>query len=279
MKFCRISLFLFLNIFSAVCATIFFLPKSWAVNNPDTNDIGSIVILPHYSFLIIVSVLASAALLALAITSLKVKDVPFRLALWLLPLVLFPASLARATFANLAPWETMGSTKDNVGNEYYFLESAFLQGDTMALARQRSHSFFKDEYEVLATTNGDSPRHFLLIVRPAKEPNGYGQILISNNTWLVGLRYDNQMYLAYNLNSRTAFARARIYTLSPFLLIDDHTEMNKTDVEQVLNTGIGSETGQARLKPILNELRNTNPVVASAANKMVERTTTRVPDE
>jgi hypothetical protein len=252
MKFCRVLLFLFLNLFSAMCATIFFLPKTWATYDPAKNDdIGSIVILPHYNILITVSVLAAAALLALAIASLRVKHVPFRVALWLLPLVIFPASLARATVANLAPWQTFGRAQDRSGNIYYFLESSFLQGDTLAVARHRSHSFFKDEYDVLVTTNGDEPRNYLNIVRPANLPNGYGTILISKNTWLVGLRGNNQMYLAYNLTSQTAYAGPRLYTLSPFLLIDEQTEMNQTDVQQVLKRGIGNATGQARLIPIM----------------------------
>jgi len=270
MKFCRISLFLFLNIFSALCATLFFIPKTWAVASPDKNfDLQSIVILPHYNLLLIVTVLAAAAMLPLAIVSLKVKQVPFRAALWLLPLVLFPISIARATFANLAPWQTMGSTQDQAGNQYYFLESSFLQGQLLALARHRSHSFLRDEYEVLATTNGDSPRSYLNVVRPADLPNGYGQVLISKDEWLVGLRYDNQMYLAYNLNSRSRYVGPRLYTLSPFLLIDSSSEMNRLDVEQVLNSGIGSGVGQPRLKSILAELNSTNPVVASLAQAMV----------
>lgn len=270
MKFCRISLFLFLNIFSALCATLFFIPQTWAVASPDKNfDLQSIVILTHYNLLLIVTVLAAAGLLPLAIASLKVKQVPFRAALWLLPLVLFPVSIARATFANLAPWQTMGSTQDHLGNQYYFLESSFLQGQTLALARHRSHSFLRDEYEVLATTNGDSPRNYLNVVRPADLPNGYGQVLISKDEWLVGLRYDNQMYLAYNLNSRSRYVGPRLYTLSPFLLIDSSSEMNRLDVEQVLNSGIGSGVGQPRLKSILTELNSTNPVVASLAQAMV----------
>jgi hypothetical protein len=272
MKFCRVSLFLFLNIFSAMCATIFFLPKTWAIPSPANYDIGRIVILPHYNILIIVSVLAAAALLALAITSLRVKDVPFRVALWLLPLVLFPASLARATFANLAPWETMGRAQDHFGNTYYFLESSFLQGDTLAVARHQSHSFFKDEYEVLVTTNGDWPRNYLDIVRPVNVPNGYGTILISKNTWLVGLRSDNEMYLAYNLTSKTAYAGPRLYTLSPFLLIDEQTEMNPTDVQQVLKRGVGNATGQARLLPIMADYRHPNPKVAILAQAMAPNT-------
>ena len=274
MKFCRISLFLFLNIFSAICATLFFIPKTWAVHNSD--DIQSIVILHHYNILIIVSLLGAALLMALAIASLKVKDVPFRAALWLLPLVLFPISLTRATFANLAPWETMGSTQDRFGNEYYFLESSFLQGQSLSVARQRSHSFFKDEYDVLATTNGDYPRYYLNIVRPANVPDGYGKVIISKDKWLVGLRSDNQMYLAYNLTSRTAFVGPRLYTLSPFLLIDNSTEMNKMDVQQVLSTGIGSGVGQPRLKPILAEFHSSNPIVASLAQMMADNTTNTV---
>jgi hypothetical protein len=256
-----------------MCATIFFLPKTWSVGNPGKNhDIDSIVILPHYNILIIVSVLAAAMLLALAIASLKAKDVPFRVALWLLPLVLFPASLARATVANLAPWETMGSTQDQFGNQYCFLESSFLQGQLLALAHHRTHSFFKDEYEVLATTNGDSPRNYLNIVRPANVLNGYGTVQISKNTWLIGLRDDNQMYLAYNLTTKSAYAGPRIYTLSPFLLIDDQTAMNQTDVQQVLKLGVGNGTGQPRLRPIIADSRHPNPNVATLAQIMAAKT-------
>ncbi|HZJ45188.1 MAG TPA: hypothetical protein VFD63_15545, partial [Pyrinomonadaceae bacterium] len=61
----------------------------------------------------------------------------------------------------------------------------------------------------------------------------------------------------------------RLYTLSPFLLIDSSSEMNRLDVEQVLNSGIGSGVGQPRLKSILTELNSTNPVVASLAQAMV----------
>ena len=113
-------------------------------------------------------------------------------------------------------------------------------------------------------------------MRPANLPNGYGEVLVSKDGWLVGLRFDNQMYLAYNVNSRTAYAGPRLYTLSPFLVIDNSIEMNKLDVDQVLNAGIGSGAGQSRLKPILAELRSTNPAIASLAQTMAYNNATVV---
>lgn len=266
--------------FSAICATLFFIPRTWAVRSQDQfSNIESVVILSHYDLLIVVSLLAAALLMVLAILSLQLKTVPFRAALWILPLILYPVSLTRATLANLGPWQILESAQDSYGNNYYFLEQSFLQGQLLSIARHKTHSFFKDEYEVLAVTNGDYPRHYLNIVRPANAQNLYGQVYVSKDKWVVGVRFDNQMYLAYNLTSKSIYVGPRLYTLSPFLLIDDETLMNQVDVEQVLTLGIGSGLGQTRLKPILAEFRNTNPDVASLAHTMAQNIATVQSDE
>lgn len=72
----------------------------------------------------------------------------------------------------------------------------------MAIGRVRERTWLVDRFDVLATTNGDFPRVYLHIVRPDGSQEGYGQLYLSKDNWLVGVRYENRMFLAYNLNSK-----------------------------------------------------------------------------
>ena len=90
----------------------------------------------------------------------------------------------------------------------------------------------------------------------------------------VTVRQSNVSCLQRKLEDE--YAGPRLYTLSPFLVIDNAIEMNKLDVDQVLNAGIGSGAGQSRLKPILAELRSTNPAIASLAQTMAYNNATMV---
>ena len=270
MRVFRTSLFLLLNLFSWLCATLFFLPRTWTTHNSvKPYEIDTVVIVRYYDQLSTLAFLSAFLLLVLAFASLKVKTIPFRLAIWILPLVLYPAGCARATFANLGEWNAFRTSTDTYGNSYYFLESSFLQGKLLSIGRLKAQSLFVDEYEVFATTNGDSPRRYLNIVRPRNVDPSRGYVIAANDKWVVGLPDENKMYLAYNRISKTAYVGKDIYSLSPFLLIDEDTAMNEDDVQQIMRIGIGSGVGQPRLKPIFADFNNHNSAVTSLAQILV----------
>jgi hypothetical protein len=274
MKYLKVSLVFLFGIFVLICVVLFFLPQSWTVAGP-TGDIEAITIVRRYDLIHWTALLLAISLFTLACISLKVKSVPFRLMLWLLPLVVYPVSWTKSTVSNLGPWTYHGSVSDPAGNSCWFLDSSFLQGQTMAIAKLSERTSLVDRFDVLATTNGDSPKLYLHIVRPNGSQEGYGQLYLNKDNWLVGIRSENRMFLAYDLNSQRAYVRDDAMGLSPFILIDEKTDPNDNDCKQIQQLGIGNEVGQPHEEVILEALNSPNPEVVSCAKALLSHERTR----
>ncbi len=101
----------------------------------------------------------------------------------------------------------------------------------MAIAEVTSVGPLKTPYRVLVDNNGDSPRSWASLIRPCVSSDEYGRLYVCNNI-LVGVRYDNRCYLAYDLNNGQAFGHGIIENLSPFICLGDADKPNAIDIER-----------------------------------------------
>jgi hypothetical protein len=275
MKYIKPALLVLFSVFFAVCVAIFCIPQYWAVYGEHTPDcfipLQSLTIVKHYGLVHFIAILFAFIFLMIVIISLWIKKIPFRWCLWLLPFLYCVICVKESdSFSVLDPWTCHGSVKDSAGNIYWFLDQSFLQGQTMAIGRLRKTNIFMDEFEVLVATNGDSPQNYLHITRPDGSPEGYGQLYLSKDNWLVGVRCENLMFLAYDLNSKKPFAGDHVETLSPFLLIEENTALNPVDCTQIQQVGIGERVGQPREETIQAAFNHANPEVRAFAKKLLD---------
>ncbi|MHC4179113.1 MAG: hypothetical protein ACYSWU_16490 [Planctomycetota bacterium] len=77
--------------------------------------------------------------------------------------------------------------------------------------------------------NGDSPRSWASLIRPDKCSDKYGQLYLCND-FLIGVRYDNRCFLAYDLRNKQAYGHGKIETLSPFVCLTPNDSPSNVDV-------------------------------------------------
>lgn len=179
--------------------------------------------------------------LAVAIGLLVISFISFRRRFLRLPviglmivLILYPYSVLNHFFNNLGPWTIHGRVTSEDGTEYVFCDSSFLQGQIMAIAEVGSTTLFKTTYRVLVDNNGDWPRSWASLVRPANSRDDYGQLYLCKNNMLVGVRYNNRCFLAYDLANQIPVGHGKIETLSPFICLNDGDQPNKPDIERTI---------------------------------------------
>lgn len=141
-----------------------------------------------------------------------------------------------AFMVNLSPWTTQAEIVGPDGHMYYFMDSSFWQGQLMAIARLKSNTILTRTMEVQGVTNGDWPRSWASVIRPAGAPeNDYGQLYVTDTNMLIGIRYNYKCYLAYDTTSSRFYGHGDIEQLSPFVLIGPNTPMCQSDIEGIIN--------------------------------------------
>jgi len=133
---------------------------------------------------------------------------------------------------NLGPWTTYGRVLSEDGNEYVFCDSSLLQGQLMAIGEVTQQGIFKTKFKVLVSNNGDSPRSWASVIRPDSPNDSYGQLYLKNG-FLLGIRYDNKCYLAFDLENQTAIGHGAIETISPFVSLSANDVPSAADIERV----------------------------------------------
>ncbi len=147
----------------------------------------------------------------------------------------FPIPFICSFMIDPAPWTTKAEIAGPDGRTYYFMDSIFLQGQTMALTYLEREGWFTRTMRVVGTNNGDFPRSWASVIRPAGAPKrDYGQLYVSESGLIVGIRYDHKCFLAYEPKNGRFFGHGDVEKLSPFVLIGSDTPLHEPDIESII---------------------------------------------
>lgn len=196
-------------------------------------------------------------------------------------LLLYPVVALVDLARHIAPWRVEDRLEDGSGRTYVFLDSSFLQGQTLALATLESDNPFWLQAEVHGTTNGDSPRSWASVVRPSPlRVDDYGQLYLDPQGLLLGVRYENRCYMAYDPATDRFWGHGDVETISPFALLSQNSALYPSDIakiEQMLASGgessyrPGPETpGVPRAAALAAEQGHANPEAQSLAKRWLE---------
>ena len=177
---------------------------------------------------------------------------------------------------NLAPWQYGPPIQGPDGRIYYVMESSFLQGQTLVLARLEHETSFQRTSRVLVETNGDSPRTWQTIIRPATaNDDGVLAAAISPTGLLCGFRYEDHCFFAYDLNAEKRYGRNNIRNVSPFVLLSADTPLHEPDVERVAKRireydGKWRDNGIPKIGQLEDGLKHPSPAVNAVAKRLLE---------
>ena len=152
----------------------------------------------------------------------------------LLAIVMYPCCSFYFALKNAGSWTVHDCLTAEDGKRYAFLNTSFLQAQMMVIAREGPSRGCRTTYRVLVQNNGDSPRSWASLVRPANCTDRYGQLYLSPDGVLVGVRHHNHSFLAYDVNRKLAMGHGEIERISPFLLLDDEMPIHDADVDRTI---------------------------------------------
>ncbi|MCA9449937.1 MAG: hypothetical protein KC931_22640, partial [Candidatus Omnitrophica bacterium] len=235
--------------------------------------VGGLIGLKLYGILAAILFFAAAPICVYAVFRLGRKPEVVSVAAWALAVIGFPLAFLGALVYAVGPWTIEAESKGPNGEAYYFLDTSFLQGQTMALAKSDRISWWKQEFEVLGCNNGDSPRSWASVIRPAGAPaEDYGQLYWSPEDVLVGIRYDQKCFLAYDLPRDRFIGHDDVEELSPFILLGPDTVPHEPDVQaireeiaRVPEGGYLYPPGRPHIDSVTPELNHPNPIVRELA--------------
>ncbi len=191
-------------------------------------------------------------------------------------IILSPLVCSMRIGLNIAPWESFDRLTGPDGRTYWFMDSSFLQGQRLVIACDLAKNMFYSRRRVLGETNGDYPRSYIGIVRRAADRHeGYGQLYLSPDGLIIGVRGDNDAYMAYDPERRRFYGREEIGVLSPFVLIGQDDALVPEDVIAIM-TAIrknGHHGGDWNTRPDNRVFRQAgshpNPAVRQAAQEIM----------
>ena len=143
------------------------------------------------------------------------------------------------------PWYVVGQVQAVDGNDYAYLEYNMLQAQRLVIGVKQSEVGVRTTYKVLGETNSDSPRSWVAVVRPAECGGSAGRLLQSPDGWLVGLRYANACYFAYNPATGEYLAHDDVAKISPLILMGPGSVPLEADVREIL----AARTGRSPARP------------------------------
>jgi hypothetical protein len=263
-----------------LCGIAFFvytqISISWSQHDTTmSHEIESITIMQRWLIKTIswIPVVPAGVLLLITIWPTRAIPEGYRWVAFLYAVLGFIGSCLMHAMHNLAPWTEHGRIQDAQGNVYVFCDQSFLQGQTMALTKQIGATDYTTTYKMLGTTNGDSPRSFLTIVRPSNSTESYGQLYLANNQWLLGVRYDNHCFLVYDLVNQKFYGHGDIENLSPFLALRATQNWNQADVakiEKLLKEASSFNDGRPKQESLEQGLQHPNPELRKLAAEWLE---------
>lgn len=198
------------------------LPPDMASNGPQ-GELATVAILRPTvgTYLPLIPLLGVILLLAANIILLSRKRILWGILLSLVTGAVALVALGMVVVRSLGPWTLCDEVTASDGQQYCFIDSSFLQGQTMAISRVTSSGLLYKTMKVVGTTNGDSPRSFLRVVRPLPlKPAKYGTLYTTPGGLIAGLRNDNDCYVVYDIAAQRFYGHGDVEKLSPLLLLD-----------------------------------------------------------
>jgi hypothetical protein len=171
----------------------------------------------------------------------------------------------------ITPWTIRNELRAGDGETYYFMEGRLPQGPTLALARLREAGLFSKDVDVLVTTNSDHPPSFLRIIRPDGAKDTYGQLYLTEDGFLLGLRTGNRCFMAYDLKNQREYGHGPVEELSPFLCLGAKTTPHDPDIAVVLLLPVDTGFGAPKRGPVEAALTHANPRVREVAEKLLQQ--------
>jgi hypothetical protein len=264
-----------LCLLGALCLLAFaFLPLSTTASDAQ-GDVRQVSILHRGLAEAIPLVLLAGfvQLLAAGVILLVRKRLLFGILLLLVAILASSGAYFVGFIQNLGPWTICDQITTSDGTQYYFIDSSFLQGQTMAIARLKSVDPVSKTLDVLGTNNGDNPRSYLLVVRPASiKPVLYGALYLTpDGRQIVGLRCANECYMVYDLVTRQFFGHDDVEQLSPFLLLNDKSPLYAPDEANIVTSFSNSDNmGLPTRQSLTEALAHPNPAVRKSAAGMLQ---------
>lgn len=273
------------GVFTAICLSgvglsvflfvIFaFMPRHWettrATPRPDGHHVDAITVLqPWFTNLFnLIWLGCLTGLLALGVTCAIRRFLVLAVAAFAAAL-LGPFACVVSFAHDPAPWQIHNELKASDGATFCFAESSFLQGQRMVLGRLSTYTNFTRTFEALVVTNGDNPRSYLRIVRPAGATDEYGQLILTQDNWLLGMRSENRCFFAYDLGGSRAYGHGDVETLSPFMPLDKDAAPDEDDVALLKQAWIAGELGSPTPAAVRGGLDHPNSRVRTIASELL----------
>lgn len=221
------------------------------------------VVLLNASFALAIVVLFGVGVVAFCQRKSLLSGLAFA-SISLAPVAIFTAFLREGP-----PWQIHNEIRDQDGTCYCFAESSFLQGQSLMLGRLRSGTRWTRTYDVLVETNGDSPRSYLRIVRPSGAEEKYGQLYLTDDGWLLGLRSENRCFFAYDTKRQLPYGHTEVEELSPFLALGQASELHEPDVVDLTARMGGKELRVSTADSVRKGLDHPNPRVRAISSQLL----------
>ncbi|MFI5386775.1 MAG: hypothetical protein ACHQ50_11720 [Fimbriimonadales bacterium] len=284
MKIRHVLLFC-IALFVLACLAFGFSVSGWGNESALTINASRVTINKLHPLITTFAVLLGAGLWLLAIISIWQRTWPYRLGLWLTPVLLLPAFVA--SMMRIPCYAASRQVEDSVGNVYALLEGSGFPGPGGAreyIGRLRRRNPFVDEYDVIAEGGADS----VMIVRPVGTSDDDCQLYISDQRWLQAVVGENWLEIVYDLKTGQTYRDDTLRQFSPFLLISGAAKMRQDDIRRMLasNTGFiekgdqGTPYGLPSRDQLLEELRNSRKDIRDLARRLLDakRYTAELPD-
>ncbi|PQO36509.1 hypothetical protein [Blastopirellula marina] len=217
------------------------------------------------------SIFVAVLLLVLALTCFFWRAIRYPWVAFLLALAFLPAAATHVVL-NLMQWTLHGRVETAGGRRFVFADSSFLQGQEMALGEIETENPIFTHMRVLGANNGDSPRSWASIIRPADAEEFYGQLYLTSDQMLLGVRYANRCYLAYDLKKAKFYGHEAIEEFSPYVAIDPGRKIFDADVtaiEKLLEVQATPGPGRPTREIVVAGLEDKNEVVQSVAERLL----------
>jgi hypothetical protein len=249
-----------------------YIPSSGDISN--FHGVGSIVLVAPWiaESVFWISLILAFVLFILAVLAYAYETIRFPVIALLLAVVGFPYAAIHNVVSSLGSWTLHSRIQTENKETYIFCDSSFLQGQTMAIARLERDGPLFTNLTVLGTNNGDFPRSWASVIRSSGAKDEYGQLYLTDDQILIGIRYENRCYMTYDIEQRKFLSHGDIESLSPFVCLNADSKIHEPDVQRIhefMRTNAAGCPGFPHRDTLQAGLQHPNPRVREIAKGLL----------